>query len=92
MEELFEFIIGRRFMTEQELQQLIPILETIVTAFEEKGFETSLQRAAITSIQKEQGASFKLVGSKYTTSIRTALCEQESLTLKFQQVKHNPHS
>lgn len=64
-------------MTEQELQQLIPTLEAIVTTFEEGGFETSLQRAAIASIQKEQGASFKLVGSKYTTLIRTKLCEQE---------------
>lgn len=60
-------------MTDNELMLLVQKLETIVDAWEMEGADVLLQRKAIENIKSEKGASFKLVGEKFTIPIKKQL-------------------
>lgn len=60
-------------MTDNELNLLLKKLELIVDAWESEGESVALQRKAIENIRREKGASFKLVGEKFTISIKKHL-------------------
>lgn len=60
-------------MTDNELILLVQKLETIVDAWEKEGADVLLQRKAIENIKNEKGASFKLVGEKFTIPIKKQL-------------------
>lgn len=60
-------------MTDNELSLLVQKLETIVDAWEMEGADVLLQRKAIENIKSEKGASFKLIGEKFTIPIKKQL-------------------
>lgn len=60
-------------MNDNELKTLLEKLKGIVDAWKEAGVDTTLQYKALENIEREKGASFKLVSAKYSEDVKKAL-------------------